>query len=237
MRKAADLLKKLIVQIDTGDIVGKVEDLLLDPEQDRLAALITMSGRWMREAALIPWEGIVVCTGDVILVRPGTEPQPASALPPLQQLLERNIHVSGTRVLTASGDKVGTVGEMLIDGEGRIKGYTISRGFLGAERQFVAAEDVEAIGADALIVRDDAARDTLDDEPPASGYPADERRPEIVLPLTGTRIPAPLPPFHEPPPAAEPEPAPGGFAAYTGPTIFAERPEDPAPEPEPAVLA
>lgn len=185
MRKAADLIKKQIVQVDTGNIIGSVADLLLDPEKDRLVAVLTVTARWLREPALIPWEQIIVSTGDVILVHPGTEPVHASINPRLQELLERNIHVSGTPVLTRSGAKIGSVGELLIDDQGRIKGYVINSGFLGSERQFVAAENVEALGSDALIIHEGSVSDTL---PTSEPELADELKHSIVLPLTGTRL-------------------------------------------------
>ena len=188
MRKAADLIKKQIVQIDTGNIIGNVVDLLIDPDEHRLAAVLTVTPRWLREPALVPWEQIVVASGDVILVRPGTEPIHASAKPRLQELLERKIHVSGTPVLTKSGAKAGSVGELMIDDQGQIQGYVVSSGFLGSERQFVAAENVEALGADALIIRDGSTTDILPTAESEAEELVDELKHSIVLPLTGTRL-------------------------------------------------
>jgi uncharacterized protein YrrD len=226
MRKAADLLKKLIVQIDTGNIIGNVADLLIDPEEDRLVAVLTVTARWLREPALIPWEQIVVSTGDVILVQPGTEPILATASPRLQHLLERKIHVSGTTVLTKSGAKVGTVGELMINDHGQILGYVVSSGFLGSERQFVAAENVEALGADALIILEGSTRDVL----PTSEAEerADELKHSIVLPLTGTRLTV-----DSPPPAGSdhsPEVEPAGVPAAALATDLAVVAEQPGGE-------
>ena len=185
MRKAADLIKKQLVQLDTGNIVGSIADLLIDPEAGRLAAVVATTGRW-RETTVIPWEQIVVSTGDVVLIAAGVEPQPASAVPRLQALLERKIHLSGTPVLTEKGSRVGTVGELLIDSDGAIQAYTINRGFLGSERLFVAVAGVVSIGADALLVHEESLQDSM--EPTAEGTRAEEMKHAIVLPLTGTRL-------------------------------------------------
>ncbi len=228
MRKAADLLKKLIVQVDTGNIIGNVVDLLIDPDENRLVAVLTVTPRWLREPALIPWEQIVVSTGDVILVQAGTEPIHASAMPQFQQLLRRKIHVSGTPVLTRSGAKIGTVGALMINDHGQILGYVVNSGFLGSERQFVAAESVEALGADALIILEGSARDALPISASEAEELVDELKHSIVLPLTGTRLTvdphvgehlaasavaaavatSPPPPEAAPASAAAPEPAP-----------------------------
>jgi uncharacterized protein YrrD len=185
MRKAADLIKKQLVQVDSGNIVGSIADLLIDPEAGRLAAVVTTTGRW-RETTLIPWDQIVVSTGDVVLIAAGVEPQPASAVPRLQALLERKIHHSGTPVLTEKGTRVGTVGELLIDSAGAIQAYTINRGFLGSERLFVTVAGVASIGADALLVHEESLQDSM--EPTAEGARAEELKHAIVLPLTGTRL-------------------------------------------------
>ena len=185
MRKAADLIKKQIVQVDTGNIVGNVADLLLDLDAGRLAAVVTMAGRW-RETTLIAWEQIVVSTGDVILVKPGVEPQAASATPHFQVLLERNIHLHGTPVLTDKGEKIGSLGEMLIDDAGFIKAYTVNRGFLGSERHFVPTSGIISVGADAILIHEGSVRDSL--EPQVEAERADEIKHSIVMPLTGARL-------------------------------------------------
>ena len=185
MRKAADLIKKQIVQVDTGNIVGNVADLLLDLDAGRLAAVVTMAGRW-RETTLIAWEQILVSTGDVILVKPGIEPQAASATPHFQVLLERNIHLHGTPVLTDKGEKIGSLGEMLIDDAGHIQAYTVNRGFLGSERHFVPTSGIISVGADAILIHEGSVRDSL--EPLVEAERADEIKHSIVMPLTGARL-------------------------------------------------
>ncbi|HYF61964.1 MAG TPA: PRC-barrel domain-containing protein, partial [Herpetosiphonaceae bacterium] len=155
------------------------------PEAGRLAAVVVTTGRW-RETTVIPWERIVVSTGDVVLVAAGVEPQLASAIPPLQALLERKIHLSGTPVLSEKGSRLGTIGELLIDPGGAIVAYTVNRGFLGSERLFVAVEGVVSIGADAILVREESVQDSM--EPAAEDARAEELKHAIVLPLTGTRL-------------------------------------------------
>ena len=183
MRRAGELIKKQIVQIDTGNIVGHVEDLLLDPDAQQLAALITTTARWLREAWVLPWASIQVSTGDVILVQPGAEPAPIHDYPQLEALSLRKIHVSGTTVVTASGKKVGSIAEVMIDPHGVIVGYAVGLGMFHAEKQFVAAAAVEVLGTDTVIIKDASLRD-FEDTSASHAFAV----PRVMLPFTGTPV-------------------------------------------------
>ncbi len=182
MLKAGDLLRKQLIQSSTGNIIGHVEDLLLDIDHDRLVAFITTSPRWLREAHVVPWSTVRVI-GDVILVQADVEPTPISEFPEWKALLGRKIRVSGTTVVSDDGQRIGTVGELLIDTSGAVKGYMITHGFLGSERHFVAAADIEALGSDALIIRRNSLRDSLDEQPLQRSTST-----QVILPFTGTRV-------------------------------------------------
>lgn len=186
MHKAADLIKKDIVRIDTGNIIGSVVDLLFDPEERHLVALITVSGGWLRDTVLVDWQAVLVWTGDIVLVKPETEPIKASSNERFSKLLERRIHLAGTNVMSRKGVKLGNVGELLLRQSGEIGAYVINRGFLGSERNYVLAEDIVALGSDALIVARDTVRDTLDD-PTVTPRPINVKR-GFVMPLTGTLV-------------------------------------------------
>lgn len=186
MHKAADLIKKEIVRIDTGNIIGSVVDLLFDPEERHLVALITVSGGWLRDTVLVDWQAVLVWTGDIVLVKPETEPIKASSNERFSKLLERRIHLAGTNVMSRKGVKLGNVGELLLRQSGEIGAYVINRGFLGSERNYVLAEDIVALGSDALIVARDTVRDTLDD-PTVTPRPINVKR-GFVMPLTGTLV-------------------------------------------------
>ena len=92
-----ELTRKDVVQIRTGDNLGRVDDLDLDEQNARVRALVLygrprLLGLLGREPDVpIPWPDIVNLGSDVILVQ--TEPPPAAPRcglrQRLQQLLDR----------------------------------------------------------------------------------------------------------------------------------------------------
>lgn len=178
--RAADLIKRHIVQVDTGLIVGHVEDLVVNPDPQRVMALVTISPRWKREATVIPWSLVRVASGDVILVDAGVEPQPISVYPELQELIERRIRLNGTPVISESGLRFGSIHDLLLEDDGLIIGYVLSYGFLGTDRRYVAAGAVKAVGPDAIVALDGSLREL--------GEIQQSLGPRLILPFTGTPI-------------------------------------------------
>lgn len=166
MLKAGTLLKKPLIQVNTGTIIGHVEDLLLDPEQDRIVALITTTGGWLREAEIIPWEELVAI-GDVLLIRPDVRPVSVAKRDDYKALMDRKLHVSGTTVVDTKGEKVGTVKELIIDAHGRLEGFMVSQGLFSG-KEFIAARNVEGIGSDALVIKPSDLREAPPEIAPAT---------------------------------------------------------------------
>lgn len=178
--RAADLIKRHIVQIDTGLIVGHVEDLIIDPDLQRIMALVTVSPLWKREATVLHWDEVRVASGDVILVTAGAEPQPISVHPELQALVDRGIRLNGTTVIAESGVRYGSIHDVMLDEDGSIIGYILSYGFLGTDRRYVAASAIKAIGPDAVVALDGSLRELGDIQPRAAN--------RVILPFSPTAI-------------------------------------------------
>lgn len=201
MYKAGELVKKSIVRVDTGNIIGSVADLLVDHAAGRIVGLLTNTGGLFREATVVEWAQVLVWAGDVILVKAGCEVLRANAIPHFHSILEKKIHLTGTAAIGRSGNKLGTIGELLLDETGLIVGYVITRGVLKGERQYVLSAGVAGIGSDAVVIYDEALRDTIEGLEPTIPDP----KLTMVMPLTGTRLsveaPASTPTPSEPKPS------------------------------------
>ncbi len=151
MRKANDLIGKPIVQQDTGERIASVYNVVIDRATQRAVALLIQSGGWLRDARVVPWNRIT-SIGDVILAR-GDEPVIVKASDPeLAGLVAQTGEITGTRIVTASGEELGTVGDVFIDDDGRVLGYEVKHGLLSlARRQFLPVAQVQTVGQDAVI--------------------------------------------------------------------------------------
>ena len=151
MRKANELIGKPIVRQDTGERLASVHNVVVDRAAQRAVALLIQAAGWLHDARVVPWNR-VTGIGDVILVG-GDEPIIGTAdNPELAALVTQAGQITGTRIVTASGEELGTVGDLFIDDEGRVLGYEVRHGLLSlAGRQFLPVAQVQTVGQDAVI--------------------------------------------------------------------------------------
>ncbi len=151
MRKANDLIGKPIVQQDTGERIASVYNVVIDRNTQRAVALLIQTGGWLRDARVVPWNRIT-SLGDVILAR-GDGPVIVKANEAgLADVVAKDIQITGTRIVTASGEELGTVGDVFIDDDGRVLGYEVKHGLLSlAGRQFLPVAQAQTVGHDAVI--------------------------------------------------------------------------------------
>jgi uncharacterized protein YrrD len=152
MRKAKELVGKPIVNQATGEHLATVRDLIFDTDARHVAALLVDSGGWFRDARVILWESIA-SIGDIIMVRGEAPVVTASSTPKLSDELKQDIRISGMPIMSESGERIGTVGDLFINDAGEVVGYGINQGFINdlAGRKFLFVDHVQTIGRDAII--------------------------------------------------------------------------------------
>lgn len=152
MRKANELIGKSIVHQASGERLGSVRDLVFEPNARRVAAILVDNGGLFRDARVISWSA-VASIGDVVMVTGDTLVQRASDAPEVSEELRQDVQISGTPIVSESGERIGTVGDLFINDAGAVIGYEIKQGFVSdlAGRKFLAVEQVKTIGKDAII--------------------------------------------------------------------------------------
>lgn len=152
MRRAKDLIGKAIVHQATGERLASAYDLVFTPDTRNVSAIVVDSGGWFRDAKVVPWSAIA-SIGDVIIVQGDKPIMIASDSPALQQDLQNNARITGVSIVTATGERIGAVGDLFINDRGNVLGYEVKQGFVSdlAGRKFLAAENVQSVGKDAII--------------------------------------------------------------------------------------
>ncbi len=155
MRLCKDLINKAIVTIDDGSIVGYVKDLYLTAQLDALAGIhIKKEGVLRRRALLIPAASVIVFGIDVVLINSADAVTTNKILKPAADwvLLKK---LQGREVDTPGGTRVGTIGDVLLDSEGNISGYALSRvlveGPIGDSRMINRSAVVDAGSTDGVM--------------------------------------------------------------------------------------
>ena len=127
MRLSKDLLNKAIVTIDNGSIVGYVKDIYLTSSLDAMAGIhLKKEGLFRRRSLLIPADSVVVFGIDVVLINSAAAVTNDKELKTAADWVLLN-KLQGREVDTPGGTRVGTVGDVVLDEQGSVTAYALSR--------------------------------------------------------------------------------------------------------------
>lgn len=149
-----------VYSVAEGAAVGRVKDVIIDPEEKRLLALAVDKGGWYHEVRVIAVGRIGTVGDDLIMV---DEKQAAEApnLPKIVENMKHPCNIIGARVISRDGRSIGRVeGFYLARDGGRITRLEISGGPLGwlwAGKLSLAAEHIITLGAEAVVVDEEYA--------------------------------------------------------------------------------
>lgn len=182
MIKGKSLLGRSIVGQDDGKVVGSVKDLIFDHQSDEVVALVLANKDLfgLIDAIIVPWREVRNFSGDVVMVQSAQSVvklhDDAQTHAVVNDPINRETVLSGTKVLSASGESLGTLADMCIDeASGKVLGYEVSNGFFADTlhgKKFVSAEPGVSIGRDAAIAQP-VAEAQIKGEMPAPPEPAE----------------------------------------------------------------
>lgn len=130
MRMGKDLIGKPIISLTDGRMLGNVRDLYVNPELYWLTGIyVGHEGLIKRKSLLIERENIAVFGIDAILVKNSDVVTDDKEHPGVEVWLRLD-KLRGREADTPGGTKVGTVGDVILNEEGHITGFTLSRVFV-----------------------------------------------------------------------------------------------------------
>ena len=125
MIEAHDLDGRAVVDLETAKKVGYVDEILLDTDGGRIAALQVTEGSKLTggKKVIVPTSAVESIGPEAIMVRANAERLDADVS---HDAFPRLSHVKGRKVVTEGGKLLGSIDDVLIDGaDGRIVGYTL----------------------------------------------------------------------------------------------------------------
>jgi uncharacterized protein YrrD len=156
MRKGSDIVGKPIVAYDTGEKIGRVRDLIFDQDRNYLVALLVQEGGFMSDARVLPLLAIQSIGMDAAIVGRADNIIPAKSDRQIAAILDRNNIMSGTNIMTVSGQDLGKMVDLYFDETtGAIEGYEVSGGIFAdaySGRSFVPAVQTLRIGENYAFV-------------------------------------------------------------------------------------
>lgn len=126
MRLGKDIIGKWIVTVNEGRQLGKVKDLLLDADLSQLNGIyITREGMIRRKTVYIPRDSVVVYGVDAVLIE-SSESVTDSRTNPIDGWV-RLTQIIGRPIDTPGGTKLATLGDMILNAEGKITGFSLAK--------------------------------------------------------------------------------------------------------------
>lgn len=130
MRLGKDLIGKPVYSMSDGRLLGNVKDLYLDQDLELLTGIYLGSeGLIKRKSLLVARRYIMVFGIDAILAKASDVVSDDEEMEEAQHWLRRE-DLQKREIDTPGGTKVGTIGDILLDVEAHIKGFSLGKVFV-----------------------------------------------------------------------------------------------------------
>jgi uncharacterized protein YrrD len=152
-RDATELMSMPVISMSEGKQLGKVKDVLFDPEQHALLGLMVTPSSAMDSTMLVAKERINAIGDAAITVSDAAALQEVASQERAREIIDSCIHLRGTSVVSETGNSLGTIDKILIDDSGNVAAYRASSGLLGfGSKTDITPAEVISVGEDAIVV-------------------------------------------------------------------------------------
>ncbi|MHB1167185.1 MAG: PRC-barrel domain-containing protein [Carboxydocellales bacterium] len=164
MKRSEEVLGLSIISISDGREVGQVKDLVVNPDQGAVECLVVENGNRYLGVKVIPFKELEGVGEYAVTVASESAIVDLSEVPHVSSLMERNVQIKGTKVLTKKGRLVGEVSEYIVDEDssGQITGCLMFTKNGINNNKFIPRDSVVTFGKEILIVVE-GVEQTLED--------------------------------------------------------------------------
>lgn len=152
MKKSVEILGLPIISLSEGKELGNSRFLVINPEQGEVAALVVDDEKWYKGPKLLPFSAVIAIGEYAITINSSSDILPIAEAADMEKLLDNNIKVIGTKVITKSGRIQGKITEIIIDDNGAIS--TCELEDAAGEKVELPASRVFTYGKDVTIISD-----------------------------------------------------------------------------------
>jgi uncharacterized protein YrrD len=149
-----------IINLENGELLGKVKGILINPIAHSIGALVLeQKANLFRDARLIPYGQIENIGESAVTVPNKAAVIKASSSPDLQKLLRHSMPLIGEKVMTVGGKLLGIIHEYYFDPEdGRLVSIDLEGSFLESifkGKTSLYCSSIKTIGKQAVIIDTD----------------------------------------------------------------------------------
>jgi len=144
-----DIIGNPVISVSDGQSIGKVKDIYLTTDCQSVTGIyLGTEGLFSRQTFLVLSDEVVVIGADATLVKHGEVIQEVSDVAEAATWLRRD-ELQGRSVDTPGGTKVGQVGDVILDKDGRMHGFSLNQVYVSgpiAENRSIALHTVQDMG-------------------------------------------------------------------------------------------
>jgi uncharacterized protein YrrD len=153
MKRTQDIVGLSVFSVIDGRQVGQVKDLVINPEEGKVDYLLVSDGSWYIGARVLPFDKVMGIGDHAVTTESQSNITSIADAARANDLLQRNVELKNSRLLTDKGDIIGKVNEYELDeNSGAITRLYYERAE-GAGVEELDAEQVLTYGADVVVVK------------------------------------------------------------------------------------
>lgn len=156
MKKTQEVLGLPVISICDGIEVGRVKGIIINAEKGAVDYIVVDSGVQMLDTRVINTGNLLGIGEHAVTVENESAMDDLGKVPAAQELLQKNIQVKGTKVLTKKGRLVGKTGDIYIDPDScNIVGLEFISNSVQDKVRLIPRDCVITFGKDLVIVEED----------------------------------------------------------------------------------
>lgn len=150
MFSGKDIIGNPVITISDGRSIGNVKDIYLANDLQSVAGIYLGSeGLFSRRSLMVKSEDVVTIGKDAVLVKHDEVIQEEKDISEIEESWLRRDELQGRSIDSPGGTKVGKVGDVIINREGSVLGFSLSHVYISgpiAENHSVAIHTVQDVG-------------------------------------------------------------------------------------------
>ena len=145
-----DIIGNSVITVSDGRSIGKVKDIYLTTDlQSVVGIYMGTEGLFSRRSLLVKSEDVVTMGKDAVLVKHVEVIQEEKDISETEETWLRRDELQGRTVDSPDGTKIGKVGDVIINKEGKVLGFSLSQVYISgpiADNNSVAIHTVQDVG-------------------------------------------------------------------------------------------
>lgn len=194
MKKTQEIIGLPIISISDGMEVGKVKSIIINADKGAIDYIVVDSGIQILSAKIIPTDNILGVGEYALTIENDGSINDISKIPAAIDLLQKNIQVKGTKVLTKKGRLIGEIGDIYVDENEccKITGLEYIADITQKRIRIIPRESVVTFGKNLVVVTDDVENALLDRatqlSPAGESVEAEKKNPVNLIAVEEAKI-------------------------------------------------